>query len=87
MTTYSVNNTEQEKKIYCGREYEHNLTTNTQYNYIYVGDMPIALYVQGDTNAMYTLHTNYIGSIEKITNTAGEIVDSMSYTFPCFILP
>ena len=80
MTTYTVNNTEQEKKIYCGREYEHNLTTNTQYNYIYVGDMPIALYVQGDTNAMYTLHTNYIGSIEKITNTAGEIVDSMSYT-------
>ena len=80
MTTYSVNNTEQEKKIYCGREYEHDLTTNTQYNYIYVGDMPVALYVQGDTNAMYTLHTNYIGSIEKITNTAGEIVDSMSYT-------
>ncbi len=80
MTTYTVNNTEQEKKIYCGREYEHNLTTNTQYNYIYVGDMPIALYVQGDTNAMYTLHTNYIGSIEKITNTAGEIMDSMSYT-------
>jgi hypothetical protein len=34
MTTYTVNNTEQEKKIYCGREYEHNLTTNTQYNYI-----------------------------------------------------
>ena len=80
MTTYTVNNTEQEKKIYCGREYEHNLTTNTQYNYIYVGNTPIALYVQGDTNAMYTLHTNYIGSIEKITNTAGEIVDSMSYT-------
>ena len=80
MTTYSVNNTEQEKKIYCGREYEYNLTTNTQYNYIYVGDMPIALYVQGDSNVMYTLHTNYIGSIEKITNTAGEIVDSMSYT-------
>ena len=80
MTTYTVNNTEQEKKIYCGREYEHDLTTNTQYNYIYVGNTPIALYVQGDTNAMYTLHTNYIGSIEKITNTAGEIVDSMSYT-------
>ena len=80
MTTYTVNNTEQEKKIYCGREYEHNLTTNTQYNYIYVGNTPIALYVQEDTNAMYTLHTNYIGSIEKITNTAGEIVDSMSYT-------
>ncbi|MBO4542213.1 MAG: hypothetical protein J5725_03410, partial [Bacteroidales bacterium] len=68
MTTYTVNNTEQEKKIYCGREYEYNLTTNTQYNYIYVGDMPIALYVQGDTNAMYTLHTNYIGSIEKISD-------------------
>ncbi len=80
MTTYSVNNTEQEKKIYCGREYEHNLTTNTQYNYIYVGDMPIALYVQGDTNAMYTLHTNYIGSIEKISDKNGNVVDSMSYT-------
>ena len=80
MTTYSVNNTEQEKKIYCGREYEYNLTTNTQYNYIYVGDMPIALYVQGDTNAMYTLHTNYIGSIEKISDKNGNVVDSMSYT-------
>ncbi|MBO4580934.1 MAG: RHS repeat-associated core domain-containing protein [Bacteroidales bacterium] len=80
MTIYTVNNTEQEKKIYCGREYEHNLTTNTQYNYIYVGDMPIALYVQGDTNAMYTLHTNYIGSIEKISDKNGNVVDSMSYT-------
>ena len=80
MTTYTVNNTEQEKKIYCGREYEHNPTTNTQYNYIYVGDMPVALYVQGDTNAMYTLHSNYIGSIEKISDTYGNVVDSMSYT-------
>ena len=80
MTTYTVNNTEQEKKIYCGREYEHDLTTNTQYNYIYVGDMPIALYVQGDSNVMYTLHTNYIGSIEKISDTYGNVVDSMSYT-------
>ena len=80
MTTYTFNGTEQEKKIYCGREYEYNLTTNTQYNYIYVGDMPIALYVQGDTNAMYTLHTNYIGSIEKISDKNGNVVDSMSYT-------
>ncbi len=80
MTTYTVNNTEQEKKIYCGREYEHNLTTNTQYNYIYVGNTPIALYVQGDTNTMYTLHTNYIGSIEKISDKNGNVVDSMSYT-------
>ena len=80
MVTYTVNNTEQEKKIYCGREFEHDLTTDTRYNYIYVGDMPIALYVQGDTNAMYTLHTNYIGSIEKISDKNGNVVDSMSYT-------
>ncbi len=46
MTTYTVNNTEQEKKIYCGREYEHNLTTNTQYNYIYVGEECVAGYIQ-----------------------------------------
>lgn len=34
---------------------------------------------QAGTSLFY-YHTNYIGSIEKITNTAGEIVDSMSYT-------
>ncbi len=33
-----------------------------------------------DSNTMYTLHTNYIGSIEKISDTYGHIVDSMSYT-------
>ncbi len=33
-----------------------------------------------DSNTLYILHTNFNGSIEKITNTAGEIVDSMSYT-------
>ncbi|MBP5413388.1 MAG: hypothetical protein J6Y47_09080 [Bacteroidales bacterium] len=48
MTTYTVNNTEQEKKIYCGREYEYNLTTNTQYNYIYVGEECVAGYIQND---------------------------------------
>ncbi len=42
--------------------------------------MPVALYVQGDTNAMYTLHTNYIGSIEKISDKNGNVVDSMFYT-------
>ncbi len=31
-------------------------------------------------NTMYTLHTNYIGSIEKISDTYGHVVDSMSYT-------
>ncbi len=35
---------------------------------------------QNDSNTLYILHTNFNGSIEKITNTAGEIVDSMSYT-------
>ncbi len=35
---------------------------------------------QNDSNTLYALHTNFNGSIEKITNTAGEIVDSMSYT-------
>ena len=34
---------------------------------------------QAGTSLFY-YHTNYIGSIEKITNTAGESVDSMSYT-------
>ena len=65
MTTEQIDIITTTQKIYCGREYEHNLTTNTQYNYIYAGDTPIALYVQGDTNAMYTLHTNYIGCLRK----------------------
>ena len=80
MTTYTVNNIEQEKRVYCGREFEHDLTTGTRYNYIYVGDMPIAVYIQNDSNTMYTLHTDYIGSIEKISDKNGNVVDSMSYT-------
>ena len=80
MTTYTFNGTEQEKKIYCGREYEKNLTTNTHYNYIYVGNDPIAVYIQNDSNRLYFLYTNHNGSIEKITNTKGDVVDAMSYT-------
>ena len=69
-----------EEKIYCGREYEKNLTTNTHYNYIYVGNEPIAVYIQNDSNRLYYLYTNHNGSIEKITNTKGDVVDAMSYT-------
>ena len=69
-----------EEKVYCGKEYEYNLTTNTQYNYIYVGNEPIAVYIQNDSNKLYYLYTNHNGSIEKITNTKGDVVDAMSYT-------
>ncbi len=34
MTTEQIDIITTTQKIYCGREYEHNLTTNTQYNYI-----------------------------------------------------
>ena len=73
MTTYTVNNTEQEKKIYCGREYEIDLTSNTAYNYIYAGNEPVAVYIQNDSNTLYALHTNFNGSIEKISDHAGNI--------------
>ncbi len=33
-----------------------------------------------DSNTLYALHTNYIGSIEKISDKNGNVVDSMSYT-------
>ncbi len=80
MTTYTVNNTEQEQKLYAGREYEIDLTSNTAYNYIYAGNEPVAVYIQNDSNTLYCLHTNYNGSIEKISDKNGNVVDSMSYT-------
>ena len=33
-----------------------------------------------DSNTLYILHTNFNGSIEKISDHAGNVVDSMSYT-------
>ena len=33
-----------------------------------------------DSNTLYALHTNFNGSIEKISNKNGNVVDSMSYT-------
>ena len=80
MTTYTVNNTEQEQKLYAGREYEIDLTSNTAYNYIYAGNEPVAVYIQNDSNTLYALHTNFNGSIEKISDKNGNVVDSMSYT-------
>ena len=80
MTTYTVNNTEQEQKLYAGREYEIGLTSNTAYNYIYAGNEPVAVYIQNDSNTLYALHTNFNGSIEKISDKNGNVVDSMSYT-------
>ena len=46
MTTEQIDIITTTQKIYCGREYEHNLTTNTQYNYIYVGEECVAGYIQ-----------------------------------------
>ena len=80
MTTYTVNNTEQEQKLYAGREYEIDLTSNTAYNYIYAGNELVAVYIQNDSNTLYALHTNFNGSIEKISDKNGNVVDSMSYT-------
>ncbi len=74
------NNQLMEEKIYCGREYEHNLTTNTQYNYIYANNEPIAVYIQNGSSKLYYLYTNHNGSIEKITDIDGGVVDEMTYT-------
>ena len=74
------NNQLMEEKVYCGREYEKNLTTSTQYNYIYAGNEPIAVYIQNDSSKLYYLYTNHNGSIEKITDIDGGVVDEMTYT-------
>ncbi len=47
---------------------------------IYAGNEPVAVYIQNDSNTLYVLHTNFNGSIEKISDKNGNVVDSMSYT-------
>ncbi len=47
---------------------------------IYTNNEPVAVYIQNDSNTLYALHTNFNGSIEKISDKNGNVVDSMSYT-------
>jgi RHS repeat-associated protein len=69
------------KKQYAGKAFEIDYATNTKYFYVYAHGLPVAVYIQQGENAIvpYFIHTDHLGSVDKITDSDGNTVDSMSF--------
>ena len=73
-------NTTLSQKYYAGKAYEYESVSNTHYHYVYAYGQPVAVFIGQNTNfTPYFIHTDHLGSIDKITNSSGAIVNSMSF--------
>jgi RHS repeat-associated protein len=71
-----------QKTIYYAGPYEKEVvgSTTKEFHYIYGGDgLAAILKRQSGTDTMYYVHKDHLGSFDKVTNSTGTVVDSMSF--------
>lgn len=87
-TYYYDNNNQTISKYFALGNYEEEENTNTgeitRDYYIYAGDGLAAIYrkinnTTGTTGSMYYIHTDVLGSFDRVTNEAGDLADQYSF--------
>ncbi|MCB8994119.1 MAG: hypothetical protein H6538_00765 [Bacteroidales bacterium] len=73
-----------QKTVYYIGNYEKEIVAGNanpkEIHYIYAGDGLAAIYTKQDTSQnMYYVYKDHLGSFDKITNSAGAVVDSCSF--------
>ncbi|MCP4278375.1 MAG: hypothetical protein GY776_00005, partial [Alteromonas sp.] len=82
-TRFTKNNELQKEKLFLGGLYEREMQADSTFKELFYISGPTGLAAirqkQSGTDSLFYVHTDFLGSLDKLTNEDGVVVESRSY--------